>query len=66
MEWKHRDIRLGLDQLDPLETSLVEWKQILLEEVRGTAENLGNFLSGMETCALAAFSKSLRFPWKLP
>ena len=33
----------------PLETSLVEWKLKSIDEVNSTVENLGNFLSGMET-----------------
>ena len=42
--------RLGpLHEIDPLETSLVEWKQrSLLDNILGDTV-LGNFLSGMET-----------------
>jgi len=49
VEWKHAHLALDVDKKYPLETSLVEWKQVSEGKYGRVLNFLGNFLSGMET-----------------
>ena len=49
-------LRRREERLAALETSLVEWKRLYGVESENEPEPLGNFLSGMETSPIHAFS----------
>ena len=49
MEWKPDTQDLGNSVSNPLETSLVEWKLAVPAAGDCAPDDLGNFLSGMET-----------------
>ena len=57
---------IATGQWTALETSLVEWKQDRIQQIKDAVEGLGNFLSGMETVHTVASFCAIKRPWKLP
>ena len=66
VEWKPVGVGEVYATFYPLETSLVEWKQANPCEVYTARTDLGNFLSGMETCRTPSRGTLSPLPWKLP